>query len=76
MTTYVLYFAATLLSVSGGTMLLLPTKTLLRFDRKTGYRLYANAPNEAIGLRRARWYYCSVGSVLAVGPWLILFWVL
>ena len=72
MTTFALYLVATVFSISGGVMLLVPTQMLLRFDRKVGYRLYVNAPDEATGLRRARWYYRVVGFAFAVGPWLIL----
>jgi hypothetical protein len=66
------FVAATIISLCGWAMLLLPVRTLLRFDRKRGYQLYAQAPNEAIGLQRARSYYRRLGLALALIPWLIL----
>jgi hypothetical protein len=53
-------------------MLFLPVNTLLRIDRKLGYQLYVRAPNQEIGLQRARWYYRLVGLAFVIVPWLIL----
>jgi hypothetical protein len=72
----VAYIVATIMSICGGAMLFLPVGTLLRIDRKKGYQLYVQAPNEEIGLERARSYYRRAGLALALTPWLILAGVL
>ena len=63
---------ATVFSIAGCAMLFLPLDTLLRFDRKVGYQLFAQAPSEEIGLQRARWYYRLIGLAFVVVPWGIL----
>lgn len=70
--TTIAYIVATIMSIFGGAMLFLPVRTLLSIDRKKGYQLYVNAPNEEIGLERARSYYRRAGLALALVPWLIL----
>lgn len=46
--------------------MLVPTRILIKYDRKTGYHIYKSAPNEASGLRRAAIFYKLFGLVFVV----------
>ena len=60
-----------LLSIIGLLLILVPVKLLLRFDRKLGNAIYRFSENEAIGLRRATWFYRILGlGVFAYSLWL------
>lgn len=47
--------------VFGLALLLLPFDVLRRYDRATGTIIIKQAPDEATGLRRARWFYRLLG---------------
>lgn len=42
-------------------MILIPTRWALKLDRRTGYRIYQSAPDEATGLWRAGLFYRFIG---------------
>jgi len=51
----------------------LPVRVLLRFDRKLGYLIYRSSESEAVGLRRARFFYSALGLfVMAYFVWFAL----
>lgn len=56
-------------TIIGASTALLLAELLLRYDRKTGYWLYKNAPDQQTGLRRATLFYRIFGIAVAVGPW-------
>jgi hypothetical protein len=58
-------------SLVGVLVVLVPAETILRFDRRTGYWLYKNAPDEETGIKRAKWFYRIFGTFFAVFPWLV-----
>ncbi len=60
-----------ILTLIGALIALIPAKILLRFDRQSGYRLYKSAPNEEIGLKRAKLFYRIFGAILAIAPWIL-----
>ena len=67
-----MHYGTPLLAVLGLLLALLPIRWLLRFDRKIGFAIYHYSPNEAVGLRRAAWFYRVVGAVVtAYAIWLM-----
>ena len=61
-----------ILTLIGVLIAAIPANILLRFDRQSGYKIYKTAPNEEIGLKRAKWFYRIFGAFLAVAPWIFL----
>lgn len=62
------WLIAAVLSFFGVVKMVLPTRLLLAFDRRTGYWLYKSAPDEATGLRRAKWFYRLFGLAFVLFP--------
>jgi hypothetical protein len=49
-------------------IVLIPTRLMLKLDRRTGYALYKSSPNEKTGLRRAALFYKLFGlAFVAIG---------
>ena len=60
-----------LMSLLGLSLILIPVRMLLRFDRKLGYAIYKFSENETAGLRRAKCFYCTLGLLIfAYSVWL------
>ncbi|NOT62848.1 MAG: hypothetical protein HOP19_21780 [Acidobacteria bacterium] len=62
----VVRFAGGVFLLVGVLVRYLLTTTLLELDRRTGYHLYKNAPNEQVGIQRARKFYRLFGFLFAV----------
>jgi hypothetical protein len=57
---------AVIIAIIGLLIMIVPTTTLLKVDRHTGYRLNKQAPDEYSGQRQAGAFYLLFGLVLFV----------